>query len=103
VKVRGGSERHGDGLASEILWRGDRLVDDQCFRIVDIVVDVDDLKVDTPAEAGADGEEPLSEMSIEPEAMALMTSVPDVNFTNSTLLPARPSFLIRSIWVFHGV
>ena len=41
-------------------------------------------------------------MSTEPEAMALITSVPDVNFTNSMLLPARPFALSSSIFAFHG-
>ena len=41
-------------------------------------------------------------MSTDPDAMALMTSVPDVNLKNSMLLPPSPSFFNRSIWVFHG-
>ena len=48
------------------------------------------------------GEDPLSEMSTEPEAMALITSVPELNFTNSILLPFRPSDLSFSMFAFQG-
>ena len=41
-------------------------------------------------------------MSTDPEAMALITSVPEVNLTNSMLFPPRPFALSSSIFAFHG-
>ena len=41
-------------------------------------------------------------MSTDPDAMALITSVPEVNFTKSMLLPPRPFALSSSIFAFHG-
>ena len=41
-------------------------------------------------------------MSTEPDAIALITSVPDVNFTNSMLFPPSPFAFSSSIFAFHG-
>ena len=42
-------------------------------------------------------------MSTEPDAIALITSVPELNLTNSMLCPPSPSFLSFSICAFQGV